>query len=314
MRLPVTVLLALLALPAAAHAGSVGLEGTQLVFRSDPGEPVKLFAGQVEVGRFVFAGPGHRAGPGCTSPQPDQIECPEAGVTGVSVVTGDGADSVSVFARVPVTLSLAGGDDEFVAQSSGAVAVDAGPGNDRGLSEARSVSLVGGEGDDRLELETYDFMEAPVVLDGGPGDDTLIVTSKGLYTTFPRSEREGAPRSPFVPVAITCGAGADRWVAGPRDRPGDGCAPHLAGITPDTVSSTFREGKLSARASGSVTLWRRGLQSVVRHRRIAHATFTARRGSLRVRLPKARSQPVSVSVRTRAGDERGETVFLSRLR
>ncbi len=38
MRLPMVLVLAALALPATAHAGTIGLEGAELVYRSDPGE------------------------------------------------------------------------------------------------------------------------------------------------------------------------------------------------------------------------------------------------------------------------------------
>ena len=309
MRLPIAVLL-LLALPAPASAGVVGLEGTQLVFRADPGERARLADMHRAGGKLVVTGE-HRTGPGCTLTH--QIECPAAGVTGVTVHTGARDDRVSLFVGVPVTLSLGAGDDRFFAQAA-AVAVDAGPGNDRDYSQARTATLVGGEGDDRLELETYDAMAAPVVLDGGAGDDTLAVLPKGLYTTFPSSELGGAPRPRATPVAITCGPGADRWTAGPRDVIGAGCVPHVAGITPDTVSRSFREGRLTARATGSVTLWRRAFQSEHRRERVARATFSARRGPLRVKLGKVKPQPVAVSVRTRSGAERGEIRFLSRLR
>ncbi len=42
MRLPVAVFIALLALPASAQAGVVGLEGTQIVYRADPGVADRL--------------------------------------------------------------------------------------------------------------------------------------------------------------------------------------------------------------------------------------------------------------------------------
>lgn len=167
MRLPIA-LLALLALPASAPAATVGLEGTQLVYRTDAGERADVFVSQGGDGLIRFDGPVQRSGPGCTGT--DRIECAEAGVTGVAVITGDGNDRVSAYTLVPVALTLGAGDDEFAAQSSAAVTVDAGLGNDSGLSQARTASLAGGEGDDRLTLETQDFMRAPLVLDGGAGD------------------------------------------------------------------------------------------------------------------------------------------------
>ncbi|RKQ88013.1 hypothetical protein C8N24_6049 [Solirubrobacter pauli] len=315
MRLPIAVL-ALLALPASAQAGVVGLEGTQLVYRSDPGEEVKLLSGYNGDGVFFFSGRGVRPGPGCGGTEGD-VECPPAGVAGVTLVTGDGNDTVAYFGHLTVTMTLGAGSDRFHGQAQ-AVVADLGPGNDVGLAETTQASVVGGEGDDQLDLYVEDFHKGPSTLDGGAGDDALSLHHIGAYAALPGGLRPGRA----APVAIVCGPGADRWSAGPYDLPGDGCAPTLTGITTKTVSRPFRDGTRTAPASGSVTLrrlddWGRGRE------RIAHGTFPARSGPLRVSLKRTAAGrerlrqrprlPVAVSIETRSGRERGEVSFNSRM-
>lgn len=317
MRLPIAVL-ALLALPATAQAGVVGLEGTQLVFRADPGERVVLISGFDARKRLFFDAKGLRPGPGCAAAADGDVQCHPDGVTGVAIVTGDGDDTVAYWGALPVTLALGGGDDRFHAQSQ-AVAVDAGPGADRGIVDsAPRVTLAGGDGDDRLDLYVGDRYRGPMALDGGAGNDVLTLRHDGPYAALPGGLRPGMA----APVAIVCGPGADRWTAGPYDLPGDGCAPALSGITTKTVSRPFRDGTRTARASGSVTLrrlddWGQGRE------RIAHGTFPAQAGPLRVslkrtaagreRLRRRPRLPVAVSIETRSGRERGEVSFNSRM-
>lgn len=311
MRLPIAVLVASLALPASAPAGVVGLEGTQLVFRADAGERVRLISGFDAREMYFFHGQGVRPGPACVAVK-DGAQCPPAGVTGVAILTGDADDTVAYWGGGPVSMALGAGNDSFHGQAE-AVTADGGPGDDLGLVEGMQLSAVGGEGDDELRLHTSDGSRGPLALDGGAGDDVLVVRHQGLRTTFPRSESpERAPRAGSV--AIACGAGADRWMAGPRDVPGGGCAPHVTGITPDTVSRVFREGTLTGRARGSVTLRRRAFQSEDPRERVASGGFSRPAGPLRVRLGRAKSGPVAVTIRIRRGAEQGDVAFLSRLR
>src|SRR5690348_9332572 len=100
MRLPLALTLALFGLPAAADAATVGLEGTQLVLRGAPQEQVRVGVLQPQGGKIVFAGRTLQPGPGCATAG-GGVECPEAGVTGVAVSTGDANDRVSVYTRVP---------------------------------------------------------------------------------------------------------------------------------------------------------------------------------------------------------------------
>src|SRR5690349_15589211 len=98
MRLPVLfVLTAALAVPASAQAATVGLEGTELVYRGGPGEvddfvaqpgdpseaPAKLY--------FTERGARITAGPGCEQPRGTPV-CSLAGVTAIRVLAGDGDD------------------------------------------------------------------------------------------------------------------------------------------------------------------------------------------------------------------------------
>jgi len=106
-----------------------------------------------------------------------------------------------------------------------------------------------------------------------------------------------------------------------RTRPGDGCAPPVTGITPATVSRAFREGRLTAVASGSVTLRRRVGDQGRPREIIARGTFATKAGPRKVSLRLTRigrrwlrrDPQVFVWVRTRAGDERGEVMFQSRV-
>lgn len=262
MRLPITVLLALLALPASAQAATVGVEGTELVYRADPGTADRVTVGARSDTVSVRAVAGAVAGPGCTNDTSQLLRCPAAGVTAIRVLAGDGDDRVDVLeTKLPVTADLGPGDDAAYVVEGGA-----------------QIALLGSDGDDEFGV--------------GPASG---------------------------PVDIVCGPGADDWSAGPRHRPGDGCAPSLTGITPRTVSRAFREGRLNGAASGSVTFMRRtGNRTPV-----ARGTFVAQPGPLRVSLRPTRAGrralartprlPVYVSVRTRSGEDRGETFFASRI-
>ena len=67
MRLPIAaVLVAVLLAPASARAGTVALEGTELVFRATPGQLDDLVV-MPEPGRLTFRAAGLVAGAGCTA-------------------------------------------------------------------------------------------------------------------------------------------------------------------------------------------------------------------------------------------------------
>src|SRR5688500_7177660 len=96
MRLPVAVFAALLALPASAQAGVVAVEGTQIVYRADPGADDNVIFTEREDDGVVKVTPLNgkvRLGPGCAE-RPLGNECPTAGMAGLTVFSGDGTDHV----------------------------------------------------------------------------------------------------------------------------------------------------------------------------------------------------------------------------
>lgn len=323
MRVLIVVVLAL-AFPAAAHAGgAIGLEGSQLVYRADPGTGGRLIIARADDTITVNpVGSELRVGAGCSSGRTG-VGCPIAGVSGLTVLAGDGDDEVDVFVPMPVTFDAGPGDDLFNVSGT-TVAIDAGPGNDEVgvMADAGTVAL--GDGNDLAEVDGDGKGPGPYTIDGGAGDDLISLMARGSGMTLiggAGDDRLYATVGGRAPVSIVCGPGADRWGATPRDTPGDGCAAHLAGITPRTVSRAFQEGALTGPASGSVTLTRReGFSSF---ETVARGVFTARPGPLRVSLKRTRAGtrrlrrtprlPVVVTIRTRTGADGGEVAFRSRL-
>jgi hypothetical protein len=140
------------------------------------------------------------------------------------------------------------------------------------------------------------------VLSGGAGDDTIHV--------------EAHERRPGFDVI--CGPGNDRTFLRLADRPGDGCAAHVALASTRSVSRRFGPATLTAPAIGSIAF---------RHTSgtpLARGTFDAPAGPLRVRLKTAKAgrrvirregdPKVFVYVRLRTGGDRSEVAFNSRLR
>ena len=110
-----------------------------------------------------------------------------------------------------------------------------------------------------------------MTLSGGEGDDRLILAAHGAR-----------------PSRSCCGPGRRPLVAGPRDRPGDGCAAHLAGITPSDRLAAVPRGRADRAGAGSVTLSAARPVRSQRAREVARGTFTAGPGPLRVTLEAAR--------------------------
>lgn len=299
MRGPLILVIALLT-PASAHAGTIAREGSEVVYRSAPGEADRL---NVEGGERTIVAEGTvTAGAGCR-PGDAVAYCPAEGVTVVRVLAGDGDDEIIVLGG-KVIADLGAGDDEFAAGTRNTV-VDGGLGDDEltllaeyGASGPQHAE--GGEGDDELGVVGR---HGALTLSGGPGHDR--------FTT----EGQGAPG-----IALACGPGDDAYTVGPLDRPGDGCAPFLAGITAGTVSRAFQEGALTAAAYGSVSL-RRAKGRYDRPREVlARGSFSAAPGPLRVNLQRTASGErhkrarVHVTVRLRSGAERGTILYRSKLR
>lgn len=274
------LLLALLVAPTSAQAATLGREGTELVYRSAPGQ-AELHMLIEEDGELLMLGGDVTPGEGCNGVE---VSCPLAGVTGLRVFLGDGDDRFDVRASLPVM-------------------VDGGPGaDDIGLSDTTRgpVLLSGGPGDDTLVMEGR---FPGITLDGGDGDDVLGVALTGGDT----------------PIDFLCGAGADRAFGEPPDRFGDGCARAVKTRGPKRVSRDFRAGRLPVPATGTVTVRRRSADSAFDGAVLARGTFDRPAGPLRVRLKptaagrRATRPRVWVLLQTRTRSDRTEVIFPSRL-
>ncbi len=252
------VLIVLLATPATAHAGTVAREGTEIVYRSAPGEaddftaqanppdpetPIKLY--------FDAKDAPITPGPGCVQGG-RYPECPLDGVTAIRVLAGDGDDKVVVLSRIPLIADLGPGEDEFTGRGAiveasggegadvvhgelGGGTLDGGPGNDAVevfIASTYTGPLVaaGGDGNDRISISGH--AEPSITLSGGAGDDTI---------TAQLFESDNG-------MAVFCGPGVDRTRLRLADNLLDGCAPALLGFDPSRVPRVFREGDLGAPA------------------------------------------------------------------
>ena len=332
MRLPLTALVLTLLAPASAEAGTVALEGTELVFRADPGQRDQLVV-MPEEGAVEFRSDGDiDAGTGCADRTARRARCPSAGVKAIRILAGDGSDSIVAGGPLPLFADLGPGDDELGAGGSDlgqqtSVTVDAGPGNDEVEASAESAAVSGGAGDDRLVIDSLSGAKGPFAIKGGAGDDAIDALSRAPTMTLSGGagdDRIAIPGETGPAVTVRCGSGGDQWLLGPRDEAGNGCAPRFAGVTRRTVARVFREGSLTGTASGSVTLRRRVRDQGRPREIIARGNFTARSGSPRIRLtPTSAGRrwlrrnprlPVFVYVATRRAGDRGLMTFSSRMR
>src|SRR3954454_16289246 len=143
-----------LALAPAAHAGTVSVSRGALTVTGAFGEASSLAAEHSEQGFFSVrdtAAPP-TAGPGCQQFRPDEVLCPDGGVTTVVLDLGDGNDAgyVQNVADVPgldVTIHGGTGNDTLVGSGHG----------------------FGDDGEDKLYADEL----ADAILDGGAGDDDL---------------------------------------------------------------------------------------------------------------------------------------------
>ena len=279
MRRALVIALVLLG-PGTADAATLGREGTELVYRSAPGQ-AELHMLTEEDGELFMLGGDVTPGEGCSGVE---VSCSLAGVTGLRVFLGDGDDRFDVRASLPVT-------------------VDGGPGADTvdvSDTERGPVLLTGGPGNDTL---TTAGRFPGITLDGGDGDDVLGVAVTGGNTA----------------IDVVCGAGADRAFGEPRDRFGDGCAAAVKTSGPKRVSRDFRAGRLRVPATGTVTLRRRAADSELYSTVLARGAFDRPAGPLRVRLKptaagrRATRPRVWVFIQTRTRSDRTEVIFPSRL-
>ena len=301
MRALLVLALALLT-PASAQAGTIAREGTELVYRSAPGEADRvnfenLQPTLVAEGRLT-------AGPGCRQGD-DAAYCPLEGVTSLRVLAGDGDDEILVLGG-KVVVDLGPGDDEFAA----------------GTRTPWSTAV----------RATTTSPCLPNTVQVGPSTPRVAraTTCSPWPAATARSRSPAArvtiasPRTGRVPRASHSPAGTattpTRWSARSS---GGRCAPFLAGITASTVSRAFQEGALTAAAYGTVSL-RRAKGRYDRPREVlARGSFSADPGPLRVSLDptvfgkrwlrRHEAPKVHVTVRLRSGAERGTIVYRSKL-
>jgi hypothetical protein len=306
MRWPLASWVALCVVAPATQAGTIGREGTELVYRSDPGQR-ELHLFMEDEGALLVVGGDVRPGDGCRGVE---VSCSLSGITTIRVSLGDGDDRLEVRAPVAIVTDLGPGDDAFGADGLSA-AVTGGPGRDRidGSNAANATGpfrLDGGAGDDTL---VFAGRMPGITLDGGEGDDLLALALTG-------------PDGPAID--FVCGPGADGMIMEPQDRAGEGCARPVGGLTGlRRVSRRFREGRLETPSRTTVTLRRRKVGGELDGPVIARRTFAAPAGALRARLPltdygsrlvrRLPAPPVWVFIRTRTGSERAEVTFRSRL-
>jgi hypothetical protein len=138
----------LLLVPAIGRAGSVSVTGGVLTYTAAPGEVNDFTIGQSSDSFSVGDRAGVTVGPGCSSDDFGNVQCPAAGVGSISVDLGDGDDK---------------GDDGSVTIP---IAMHGGPGND----ELGSVGMLyGDEGNDYM----YSRDDGVATFVGGPGVDSI---------------------------------------------------------------------------------------------------------------------------------------------
>ena len=188
--LPLFSTIALLLVPAAAHAGgTASVQGDTLVVTGTPG--VDMVAMEVfpdgsisaePIGMDPSLGP-QTAGPGCERKAfyrgvDERIFCNPAGVTKIVVNLGAGDDRFVALTRItlPVTVDMGAGEDWADDYGKGGGTYRLGDGDDRGGAGSGSTSTFdGGDGNDSLMCEDRDPEDVRAVrkLDGGDGRDEL---------------------------------------------------------------------------------------------------------------------------------------------
>ncbi len=167
------LLLVLLAVPASASAETIGREGTELVYRTDPVEDddgtLLLMKSDTE-DELIVVGGGITPGAGCSGVE---VSCSAAGITAVRVIGGAGDQIIEVRGPWPVVADLGAGNDPFEAS-------------------APSVVITGGPGDDRIDVFNTDTASGPFQVDGGAGRDTLVMAGPGAGR---HARRRGGRRS-----------------------------------------------------------------------------------------------------------------------
>ena len=324
MRILLALVIALLG-AADASAATVAREGTEIVFRSAPGERDRV---RVEVAASLVRFTGvASAGEGCSAeaarPRPDgnvgpRATCELTGVNEIRILAGAGDDEFSFSGPMAFNFDLGPGDDRLTPDSGTegeptAVSVTGGDGNDEIGVYASSATVLGEAGNDSLTGE-QSTASGPSTMDGGPGNDSLkSIGVRDLRMIGGDGNDRLIGLADDVVSEIDCGPGADVTRIGVEDRPGAGCAPHVTELRLAGRGRIAVTGRVSAAATLKVTVLTRAQE------RLASGTLRARRagrlrGTLRQIRP-SRSANVVVRITTRGGGGDRETVsYATRLR
>jgi Ca2+-binding RTX toxin-like protein len=173
--------------PATALAATGAVSGSTLTYTADSGEQnavtVTLENGGTDF-RISDAGSKESGtltvtpGSGCIPAGTAAVACAANGITSVSIVLGDEADSDAVETNLPTTVDGGAGDDQLngtgaadkLVGGAGSDTLQGGDGKDRVLGGDGNDSLDGGAADD-----TLDGGAGADALNGGAGNDALLV-------------------------------------------------------------------------------------------------------------------------------------------
>ena len=116
----------------------------------------------------------------------DKIDGGEYGGNGtplknLSVMSGNGADSISFSGVDGMTLDGGAGNDSIYVNFSSNISIDGGAGNDTIYSGASHATVHGGDGNDKLTMSapSYGGATEDAKAFGGAGNDTLVATGDG---------------------------------------------------------------------------------------------------------------------------------------
>jgi Ca2+-binding RTX toxin-like protein len=232
-----------------AHAIVISREGTEIVVRPDPGEPLTEFdivasadRSLLTVHKYPVAGDEveSHTGPGC-----DELgsSCDVDDATALRVELGAGNQNALIIGSpLPVIVDGGPGNDRLKVRGGPTMAVAGGDGNDTITLEA--FTPPGGYGQDGAEGELHDPATTATAADGGAGNDTLISDVAGARLTGGDGD-DTLDATAATTQTLDCGAGADTVMVGNKDTVGAGCGPAVNSLrTPSTLATLRADGML----------------------------------------------------------------------